>query len=506
VSGGSFEILRGDAPLVLVAPHGGRRDPSRRPWTTGGLKTNDLHTASLTRHLAVRSGGSALVNTHLDRNDVDLNRISAAHDGAPDFLAALADLVRHAVARHGRATVLTIHGWNAIGPALDLGFGRRPGPEPGAKPRRAAASDRFLRTAAAMLIREGEAAGIVVTPGIRYAARARENLIQLFNGRYADDPRPLVRELALLGASCDAVQLELAIPLRFPGPWRTRFEAAFAAALPALLDPGAATPLACPLTSPVPALAAGQASSLEFVGEDLSGLVSIDRQGARLLLFEPSGRLVMCTRERLAGDEAERVGDLRLGPPAGGALAARFEGPMCAFPDTKPFLDLESGLARAEVVPVRADLAFERGHGGPHPCPFGRVRGTVTVDGRLVRIDAAAYVSANTWTGAGVRLRLDRDLALLASVGEQPGGFLCRRGEHVPLASCRVDPRPNAIAAGTLAIDVRTIGGERLQVETDTMHELPVVRGHTEPVVRIVFAACRLAPGRQPAGWCRREG
>jgi len=472
----------------------------------GGLKTNDLHTATLTRRLAARSGGSALVNTHLDRNDVDLNRITAAHDGAPDFLVALADLVRHAVTRHGRATVLTIHGWNAIGPALDLGLGRRPGPEQGGKPRRTAASDRFLRTAAAILIREGEAAGIVVTPGIRYAARARENLIQLFNGRYADDPRPLVRELAALGASCDAMQLELAIPLRFPGPWRTRFETAFAAAVPALLDPEAVAPLACPLNSPVPALTAGLARSLEFVGEDLSGLVSIDRQGARLLLFEPSGRLVMCTRERLAGDEAERVGDLRLGPLTGGALRARFEGPMCAFPDTEPFLDLEDGLARADVVPVRADLAFERGHGGPHPCPFGRVRGTVTVDGQPTRIDAAAYVSANTWTGAGVRLRLDRDLALLASVGDEPGGFLCRRGEHVRVASCRVEPRPDSTGAGTLAIDASTVGGERLRVETDTMHELPVVRGHTEPAVRIVFAACRLAQGRQPAGWCRREG
>jgi hypothetical protein len=322
VSASSFESVRGDRPLVLIAPHGGRRDSSRRPWTTGGLKTNDLHTADLTRRLAAASGGSALINAHLDRNDVDLNRITAAHDGAPDFLAALADLVRAAVTRHGRATVLTVHGWNAIGPALDLGLGRRPGPEPDGRSRRVAASDRFLRTAAATLVRECAAAGITVTPGVRYPARARENLIQLFNGRYADDPRPVVGDLAALGASCDAMQLELAIPLRLPGPWRARFEAAFAATLPALLAPDATPPRACPLTSPVPPVVVGRPMSLEFVGDDLSGLVSLDRQGGRLLLFEPSGRLVMCTRERLAGDEAGRVGNLRLRELAGGSLDA----------------------------------------------------------------------------------------------------------------------------------------------------------------------------------------
>jgi hypothetical protein len=245
--------------------------------------------------------------------------------------------------------------------------------------------------------------------------------------------------------------------------------------------------------------------SLEFVGDDLSGLVSLDRQGGRLLLFEPSGRLVMCTRERLAGDEAGRVGTLHLRELAGGSLEAHFDGPMCVFPDTDPFLDLEAGLARAEIVAVRADLVFEPAHGGSPPCPFGRTHGTVTVAGRPIRLDAAAYAAADAWTGAVLRLHLGRYLALSAS-GGQPGDFACRDGEHVPLTSCRIDPRPGGTGAGALAIDARTEDGDHIRVLTDTMHELPVVRGHSEPAVRVVFAACRLASERRPAGWCRREG
>jgi hypothetical protein len=214
----------------------------------------------------------------------------------------------------------------------------------------------------------------------------------------------------------------------------------------------------------------------------------------------------MFTRERLAGDVAERIGGLQLHHSAGGSLQARFDGPMCAFPDTEPFLDLEDGLARAEVVEVRADLVFEPGHGGPEPCPFGRVHGTVTVGGRPRRLDASAYAATDVWTGAGIRLRLDRGLALLASAGDQPGGFACRGGEHVRLSSCRIDRRRDGAGVGALSIDATTMDGERIRVLTDTMHELPVVRGHTEPAVRIVFAACRLAPGGGPAGWCRLEG
>jgi hypothetical protein len=125
----SFVVLRGDAPIVLVAPHGGRRDPVARPWGSAPLKMNDLHTGAVTRELAARLGASAVINESSDRNDVDLNRISAAHDAAPEFLAALAGLIEDGLARHETIGLLTVHGWNVVQPAVDLGLGVHPSAE-----------------------------------------------------------------------------------------------------------------------------------------------------------------------------------------------------------------------------------------------------------------------------------------------------------------------------------------------------------------------------------------
>jgi len=503
----SFEIVRGSTPLLLVAPHGGRRDPDRRPWTSGGLKTNDIHTADLTRRLAARSDASALINDHLDRNDVDLNRISAAHRDAPAFLEALATLLADMLARHGQATVLTIHGWNAIAPALDLGLGCKPGDEGDGPKRRPAVSDTYLRTALPTLIDTIAKAGISVTPGLRYPARGRENLLQLFTGRHIDDERPLVRTLAALGERSDAIQLELAVPLRWPGAWRTRFESAFAASLHALLDPQAQSAMPSPLLTNTPPVARVAPRTLDFVSEDLSGMLSLDTQGGRLLLFEPSGRLVMFTRERLPSDPTNQVAGFRLCAGADGRLDARFGGPMCAFPNTEPFLDLEDGLARADVVDVKVALTFEPDHAGDTPCPFGRLRGQVTIDGHAHVVDASASVGGETWARAGLRLRIDHETALLASPGSTSDavGFACLGGRHEPLASCDTHPRDDATGVATFRVVAITRSGVRLDATTDTMHELPVVRGHTQPVARIVFAACRLAAG-QPAGWCRVLG
>src|SRR5690349_16059628 len=123
-------VVAGDGPLVLVAPHGGRRDAARRPWASGHLRMNDLHTAALTADLAARTGAAALVNDAQDRNDVDLNRVSAASEHAPWFLERLGELIDAAVRRHGRATLLALHGWNVVQPVVDLGLGCSPGENP----------------------------------------------------------------------------------------------------------------------------------------------------------------------------------------------------------------------------------------------------------------------------------------------------------------------------------------------------------------------------------------
>ena len=124
---GSVTVIPGESPLVLVAPHGGRRDPHQRPWAAGHLRMNDLHTAALTTELAALTGAAAVVNADQDRNDVDLNRIVEADERAPWFLDRLAAVLDATLARHGRATLLALHGWNVIQPVVDLGLGCAPG-------------------------------------------------------------------------------------------------------------------------------------------------------------------------------------------------------------------------------------------------------------------------------------------------------------------------------------------------------------------------------------------
>src|SRR5213078_1752849 len=202
-------LIAGATPLVLVAPHGGRRDTARRPWGAAPLKVNDLHTAALTAELARVTGASAIINTAADRNDVDLNRVSAAHDRAPWFLERLADVLAATLGRHGHATLLTVHGWNVGEPAVDIGLGCARTAALFAVGPDAAVSPRFAASAVRALVGACGGHGIAASVGARYPARARENLLQLFTPRYVDDPRALVRRLAALGRRTEAVQLEL---------------------------------------------------------------------------------------------------------------------------------------------------------------------------------------------------------------------------------------------------------------------------------------------------------
>src|SRR6202030_697387 len=118
-----LEVIDSDAPLLLIAPHGGRAEPRTRSMLNP--KVNDLHTAEITRGLATRLGASALINVAMDRNRIDCNRLSQIIERAPWLLEILAERVAAIVARHGRVTVLLIHGWNIIEPRLDFGLGLR---------------------------------------------------------------------------------------------------------------------------------------------------------------------------------------------------------------------------------------------------------------------------------------------------------------------------------------------------------------------------------------------
>src|SRR5436309_2473497 len=318
-------LIAGATPLVLVAPHGGRRDTARRPWGAAPLKVNDLHTAALTAELARVTGASALINTAADRNDVDLNRVSAAHDRAPWFLERLADVLAATLGRHGHATLLTVHGWNVVQPAIDLGLGCAPGADPFSVGPDAAVSPAFAAAAVRALVDACAGHRIAATVGARYPARARENLLQLFTRRYAGDRRPRVAALASMAPAVDAVQLELGIPLRWPGCWRGRFVAACRRALPSLAagesDVAGAERVA---DGPAGALVPCR---LQFAGVPFCGLAAVSTDGgARLLLLPRDGGLLLFT--------GERAGALAVTTAGPGGVSLRYAGPLLRFPDT----------------------------------------------------------------------------------------------------------------------------------------------------------------------------
>jgi hypothetical protein len=483
----SPSVVRGRSAVVLVAPHAGRRDPVRRPWGSAPLKMNDLHTGALTRILAARLDASALVH-EADRNEVDCNRVSAAHDAAPGFLDAFAELVDELLRRHPRVSVLTVHGWNVVQPAVDLGLGVRPSAAVLGGGRETAVSPAFASTTLLRLAAALGARGITATPGLRYPARGRENLVQLFTGRYADDPRPAVRRLARTASRVDAVQLELALPLRLPGPWREAFVDACAQAL----GNGARTRSAGWPAWHATACAC-EPLGLEFVAPGLSGLAALDQRGGRLLLFPDDGRLLAFIGERIGVHAPDGVAGLRMTARPEGQLTLRYHGPMLSFPDTTPFLDLECGLAAASTVAARVELAFMPRHrDGDRPCGWGAVRGRARIGEIRHRVHGHGTCRELEVDGqARVAVRL-ADGAVVVAHGRR--GIVCRDGRHTLVDHCTVDHDGTSAAHVAVAL----AGGGSLEATLAVAHRLPVVPG-VPGRGRFVFATCREA-GRL-AGW-----
>src|SRR5512147_139569 len=107
---------QGTSAVLVVAPHGGRREPLTHAGAHRTRKVNDLYTADLAEELAGALGASLIVNSAVDRNHLDLNRISQVAARAEWFLELIEALVGEILARHDRAELLFVHGWNVIQP------------------------------------------------------------------------------------------------------------------------------------------------------------------------------------------------------------------------------------------------------------------------------------------------------------------------------------------------------------------------------------------------------
>jgi hypothetical protein len=489
----ALTVVEGRSSLVLVAPHGGRRDATRRPWGGGeALKMNDLHTGDLTRELAARLGASAIINDGTDRNDVDLNRITAAHEKAPHFLTALARVLARALDGHGRACLLTVHGWNVVQPAVDIGLGADP--DAVRRGERSAISTEFAATTLSRFATSLARRDIAATPGARYPARARENLVQLFTARYRDDPRPGVRAVAALAERVDAAQLELSLPVRLPGRWRD----AFVGACADTFDGGAGADAGQPHALWTAGEPFGERVAVEFVAPGISGLAALDEHGGRLLLFPDDGRLFTFTGERVGAHGRDRVAGLRMTATPDGTVEIGYDGPMLAFPDTTPFVDLEHGLASASALDARVTLTLRPAHAG---CAFGAIAGDVVLGAESVRVAGHGLRAArDVVPGLRVRAGLRLDDGTVVAARGPDDGYLCRDARHTPLARLAIHAQRDS---DVVTLEAAGTDGVRVERVLRIVQRLPVVRGGPRPG-RVVFATCRDGDGL--AGWLELPG
>ncbi|MEY2878144.1 MAG: hypothetical protein RLZZ15_524 [Verrucomicrobiota bacterium] len=129
------EYVAGDLPVVISSPHGGRLKPDALPNRTGGVTEMDVNSQELARAVAdaflARTGHHVhLVASHLHRGKLDPNReIAEAAQGNPlaerawrDYHAAIAEALAAAVARHGFAFLVDLHGHAHPIARLELGY------------------------------------------------------------------------------------------------------------------------------------------------------------------------------------------------------------------------------------------------------------------------------------------------------------------------------------------------------------------------------------------------
>lgn len=436
-----LEIVDGEAPILLIAPHGGRAGPASRSLLNP--KVNDLHTAAITRELAMLLHAPALINASMDRNHLDLNRLSQVSANAPWFLELILERVGAIIARHGHATILVVHGWNVIQARIDLGIGvRRHGDQlrpPGAA--RVSASDTFIHGSLGDLVARLGAEGILASFGLRYPGGGAQNLLQAFTDRHLEGSIAALRELSMMAArdQIDAVQLELSVAVRMPGELRRRCIATVAEVFGnggsvngtsgregKLTIIRTATPKAPPSVKATAAPAAPTRVGIELFDPStkIGAMASFDLGaggvGARIMMLLTGGSVALFTGEGKPRREGNR---LSLGPLAlesqNGEMLLSFHGHAVIVPDATHYLSIERALASGwldESMDVAIRLRPSAGNAGfdleqlfdaregsnrdGSMASFGELSGSVRIDGVTSEI-AGVGRSGLSFTGLG---------------------------------------------------------------------------------------------------------
>ena len=472
------ELARGDGPVLLVAPHGGRRprvDPAAPP---PNLKVNDVHTAELTRELASRLGATAVINHGCDRNELDLNRISQVRRRAPWFLELLRDEVEKILSRHAQAEILFVHGWNVGQAKCDLGIGAKVTSDGlvTSSGGRLTITKSYLDERIAGLRAALKERDIATFLGVRYPASHPNNLLQLFSDRGSEEIHsPIEEQFAgwARDGAVQALQLELGVPLRWPGVWRERLikcvVGEFRTHPLALRDlsvrpeerplpsGGVSKPVLSPVEGAVGTCASAdalrdgrseaassgrteaqrsvetlavtrsnlprRATSLQFYDAVadiglMSGIgpVGKDTVAARLLLFLGGQRVALFTGERTPPRDDLIVEPLHF-ETEGETTTLRFTGPILHLEDGTEYLDLEAAFAASRLGEVEVHLRFVADAVDESGATFGRVEGFVDIGSERREISTGAFANAAS-TRSGLR---DGHTVLAAAFGDAYG-------------------------------------------------------------------------------------
>lgn len=541
----------GEVPIILVAPHGGRR-PADAP-ITDSIKVNDLYTAELTHDLAEHTRSYALINRSHDRNELDLNRVSQVKREAPWFLRALVELLSVLTAQHDSVRVFFIHGWNVVQPVCDVGIGLR---QRVGKLIRAGKGEptlgvSFFSDVVLPFCEAAQEQQIDVAIGRRYAAAAKNNFMQVFSARFLHDDSTQIRTLAELTVQgkINAAQLELGVGLRWPGPERERFVRVFCQTLGNSLHNGAgpdrkgerdfsalsfleAPPAedATPYDSLLPETWEREPTRLALHFHDprsglgVMGGVEFDPQASvhsgRLLLSLGGTEMVLFTGEDRRGPDQ---GHVQIGQcvwrrqPRG--LSISYRGTLMRFAHPQAFIRLEDGLAASWIEPTEVDLqvlfpAVKASR--PALIQLCQLQGSVAFPDREYTVDAWGFVDVlrpdetdRLLPRRLLSLPFGSDLGIFLARSETPegphsSGIVYQHGNPQPL-----DPGDWALEYAfehgrptRFSVSFSSSAPLSLECQGETLTAIPIVRHtHDGPALAVTFGLSRTVwQGREAYG------